>query len=115
MESVLGGMDGAVLERLAKIMGYMRVAPGAKPGKRLKKRDKQRMLEGGVVPSGSSGGALAANGTAVGRNGQAAVADGGAPPGAMPPPPKPTAADDEVRWCLSRLAATCTECLTTIA
>ncbi len=51
---MLGVMDGAVLERLAKIMGYMRVAPGAKPGKRLKKRDKQRMLAGGT-PIGSGG------------------------------------------------------------
>ena len=60
MESVLGVMDGAVLERLARIMGYMRVAPGAKPGKRLKKRDKQRMLAGGT-PIGT-GGSLAGAG-----------------------------------------------------
>ena len=41
----MGVVDGAVLERLAKIMGYMRTAPGAKPGKRLKKREKRAMLE----------------------------------------------------------------------
>jgi hypothetical protein len=51
---MMGGVDGAVLERLAKIMGYMRVTPGAKPGKRLKKRDKQRLLAtAAAAPSGT--------------------------------------------------------------
>ena len=50
----MGGVDGAVLERLAKIMGYVRVTPGAKPGKRLKKRDKQRLLAA-AAPSGVRG------------------------------------------------------------
>lgn len=50
----MGGVDGAVLERLAKIMGYVRVTPGAKPGKRLKKRDKQRLLAAAAAaPSGA--------------------------------------------------------------
>lgn len=114
VESVLGGMDGAVLERLAKIMGYMRVAPGAKPGKRLKKRDKQRMLEGGVVPSGA--GSAAANGAGpTAHSGRDLAANGAAEPGAMPPPPpKPAAADDEVSVCMCRCGIgllTCTVCL----
>lgn len=55
VESMLGVMDGAVLERVAKIMGYMKTAPSAK-GKKLKKRDKLRMLAGDsalAMPSGS--------------------------------------------------------------
>lgn len=55
VESMLGVMDGAVLERLAKIMGYMKTAAGTK-GKKLKKREKLRMLAGDsalATPSGS--------------------------------------------------------------
>jgi len=47
VDTILGGVDAAILERLAKVMSYMRVTAGAKPGKRLKKKDKMRMLEGG--------------------------------------------------------------------
>ncbi len=49
VESMLGVMDGAVLERLAKIMGYMKTAPGAKGGRKLKRREKMRMLAGDAV------------------------------------------------------------------
>ena len=38
-------MDAPVLERLAKILGYMRVAGAGQSGKRLKRKDKLRMLE----------------------------------------------------------------------
>ena len=44
---MLGGVDAGVLDRLAKVMGYMRVTAAGKPGKRLKKREKLQMLEGG--------------------------------------------------------------------
>ena len=44
---MLGGVDAGVLDRLAKVMGYMRVTAAGKPGKRLKKRDKLQMLEDG--------------------------------------------------------------------
>ena len=47
VDTILGGVDAAILERLAKVMSYMRVTAGVKPGKRLKKREKMRMLEGG--------------------------------------------------------------------
>lgn len=47
VDTILGGVDATILERLAKVMSYMRVTAGAKPGKRLKKKDKMRMLEGG--------------------------------------------------------------------
>lgn len=87
----MGGMDGAVLERLAKIMGYMRVAPGAKP-KKLKKRDKQRILEGGAAPAG--------HGAAAAQNGHAAAANGAAEPGSLPPPPKAAAPVDDDVSCL---------------
>ena len=42
-ESIRGGMDASVLERMVKIMSYMRGSSG-KPGK-LKKKDKLRMLQ----------------------------------------------------------------------
>lgn len=45
----MGGVDAAILERLAKVMSYMRVTAGSKPGKRLKKKDKMRLLEAGDV------------------------------------------------------------------
>ena len=44
---MLGGVDMGVMERLAKVMGHMRVTAAGKPGKRLKKRDKLAMLAGG--------------------------------------------------------------------
>jgi len=47
VETMLGGVDAGVLERLAKVMGYMRVTAAGKPGKRLKKREKLQMLGGG--------------------------------------------------------------------
>ncbi len=43
----MGGVDAGVMERLAKVMGYMRVTAAGKPGKRLKKREKLAMLAGG--------------------------------------------------------------------
>ena len=47
---MMGDVDAGVLERLAKIMSYMRpAAGGTKPGKRLKRREKLRML--GEPPS----------------------------------------------------------------
>lgn len=42
-ESIHGGMDTAVLERMVKIMSYMR-GTGSKPGK-LRRKDKLRMLQ----------------------------------------------------------------------
>lgn len=52
---MLGVMDAAVLERLAKIMGYMKMSSGGTKGARkLKRREKMRMLaaESGQLPSG---------------------------------------------------------------
>ena len=46
---MLGGVDSAILERLVKVMSYMRVTAGVKPGKRLKKKEKLRMLAGGDI------------------------------------------------------------------
>lgn len=40
----MGGVDGNLLERLAKIMSYMRPSVGGKPGKRLKRKEKLHML-----------------------------------------------------------------------
>ena len=44
MDSMLGSVDSSVLERMAKIMSYMRVSAGGKHGK-MKKKDKLRMLQ----------------------------------------------------------------------
>ncbi len=44
VDSLMGGVDGSLLERLAKIMSYMRPSVGGKPGKRLKRKDKLQML-----------------------------------------------------------------------
>ncbi|CAL8466768.1 g6304 [Coccomyxa elongata] len=44
VDSLMGGVDGNLLERLAKIMSYMRPSVGGKPGKRLKRKDKLHML-----------------------------------------------------------------------
>lgn len=43
-DSMMGGLDANVLERLAKIMSYMRPSVAGKPGKRLKRKDKMRIL-----------------------------------------------------------------------
>jgi hypothetical protein len=41
----MGAVDAGMLERLAKIMAYMRPAgAGGKPGKRLKRKEKLSML-----------------------------------------------------------------------
>ncbi|KAK9810192.1 hypothetical protein WJX72_006465 [[Myrmecia] bisecta] len=53
-ECLAGAVDSQVLERMAKIMSYMRVSAGGKSGKRLKKKEKLQMLSG-----------LATNGTAT--------------------------------------------------
>ena len=51
VESMMGTVDGGVLERIAKIMSYMRPALAGKSGKRLKRKDKLRMLaDGGEAP-----------------------------------------------------------------
>ena len=47
VESMMGTVDGSVLERIAKIMSYMRPALLGKSGKRLKRKDKLRMLANG--------------------------------------------------------------------
>ena len=48
---MLGSADGNVLERIAKIMSYMRPALVGKSGKRLKRKEKLRMLaDGGEAP-----------------------------------------------------------------
>ncbi|KAK9916318.1 hypothetical protein WJX75_001184 [Coccomyxa subellipsoidea] len=44
VDSLMGGVDGKLLERLAKIMSYMRPSAGGKPGKRLKRKDKLQLL-----------------------------------------------------------------------
>ena len=44
---MMGTVDGGVLERIAKIMSYMRPALVGKSGKRLKRKDKLRMLASG--------------------------------------------------------------------
>ena len=48
VESMMGTVDGGVLERIAKIMSYMRPALVGKTGKRLKRKDKLRMLANGT-------------------------------------------------------------------
>ena len=45
MDTITATVDAPVLERLAKILGYMRVAGTGQSGKRLKRKDKLRMLE----------------------------------------------------------------------
>lgn len=51
VESMLRSADGNVLERIAKIMSYMRPALVGKSGKRLKRKEKLRMLaDGGEAP-----------------------------------------------------------------
>ena len=51
VEAMLGSTDGNVLERIAKIMSYMRPALVGKSGKRLKRKEKLRMLaDGGEAP-----------------------------------------------------------------
>lgn len=51
VESMMGTVDGNVLERIAKIMSYMRPSLPGKAGKRLKRKDKLRMLaDGGEAP-----------------------------------------------------------------
>ena len=47
IESMMGTVDGSVLERIAKIMSYMRPALVGKSGKRLKRKVKLRMLANG--------------------------------------------------------------------
>ena len=47
VECMMGTVDGNVLERIAKIMSYMRPALVGKSGKRLKRKDKLRMLADG--------------------------------------------------------------------
>ena len=47
----MGTVDGNVLERIARIMSYMRPALVGKSGKRLKRKDKLHMLaDGGEAP-----------------------------------------------------------------
>lgn len=43
-DTMMVHLDGAVLERLAKIMGYMGTAT-AKPGRRLKRKEKLSLLQ----------------------------------------------------------------------
>lgn len=45
VDTITASTDGPVLERLAKVLGYMRVAGAGQNGKRLKRKDKLRMLE----------------------------------------------------------------------
>lgn len=63
VESVMGVMDSAVLERLAKIMGYMKTSGGTKGSRKLKRRDKLRMLaETGNLSSGHEAASQAGTG-----------------------------------------------------
>jgi hypothetical protein len=55
---LMGIVDASVIERLAKIMSYMHVSQGGKPGKRLKKKEKLRMLAG-LSENGAHGAAKA--------------------------------------------------------
>ena len=58
VESLMGAVDAGMLERLAKIMAYMRPAQaGGKPGKRLKRREKLSML-GEPDPAPLNGGLM---------------------------------------------------------
>ncbi len=54
----MGGVDGNLLERLAKIMSYMRPNAGGKPGKRLKRKDKLQLLGASALPPLAGIGAL---------------------------------------------------------
>ena len=45
MDAITASVDAPVLERLAKILGYMRVSGSGQPGKRLRRKDKLRMLD----------------------------------------------------------------------
>ena len=57
---MMGTVDGSVLERIAKIMSYMRPALVGKSGKRMKRKDKLRMLANGseAPPNGNLHGTL---------------------------------------------------------
>eukprot|EP00884_Botryococcus_braunii_P006803 jgi/Botrbrau1/16123/Bobra.7_2s0083.2 len=49
-EMVMGMVDSNLLERISKIMSYMRLSAGGKGGRRLKKKDKLSIL--GIDPDG---------------------------------------------------------------
>jgi IK cytokine len=48
VEMAMGMVDSALLERMAKIMSYVRLSAGGKPVKRLKRKDKLSIL--GIEP-----------------------------------------------------------------
>lgn len=75
---MLGAVDGTVLDRLAKIMSYMRPSERGKNSKKLRKKDKLAMLNG--LPLDEHANGAQANGHAEDANGA-----GPMPPG---PPPK---------------------------
>ncbi len=77
-DSMLGAVDGMVLERLAKIMSYMRPSERGKNSKKLRKKDKLAMLNGQPLEERANG--SYANGHASGGDDDAGPAPG--------PPPK---------------------------
>ena len=72
---MLGAVDGMVLERLAKIMSYMRPSERGKNSKKLRKKDKLAMLNG-HPPEPHTNGSYA--------NGHAGDAAAGPDPPAIP-------------------------------
>lgn len=46
VESIFASVDAGVLERIVKIMGYMKFNTGGKPGRKLKKKEREEILQG---------------------------------------------------------------------
>ena len=62
VDALMGGVDASVLERMAKIMSYMRPTAA---GKKLKRKDKLRLLGLHVAENGTPRASLAAAAPAV--------------------------------------------------
>lgn len=69
VDAITATVDAPVLERLAKILAYTRVAGAGKPGKRLKRKDKLRMLEVLDAQNTEHAAVHASDGLANGANG----------------------------------------------
>ncbi|EFN50558.1 hypothetical protein CHLNCDRAFT_136594, partial [Chlorella variabilis] len=100
-EMALGGLDGGVLERIAKIMSYMSVQGGGK--KKLKRRDREALfqrhgiaLQGAVRhPPAPPGGAAAQPGAGAGAAAEAGAEAGLGPEEGPQRPPAAAAAAGE--------------------
>lgn len=92
-DSMLGAVDGTVLDRLAKIMSYMRPSERGKNSKKLRKKDKLAMLNGQALDEDMNG--AAANGHDLD--------DGSVPLPPSGPPPKvcPSSPAEESWVCLT--------------